>query len=385
MIKGLNYLLILFCLLLFSAGYPQDSQQKTWLLMMPQSSRNYIDILHVNQAGEISTTGQSLWMGKIYGESADNHLMYPTNQRFIWVYINDSTWKGLRQYEIQSDGILHETGRYYEGDCYGDSISSTPDQSLLFVTGRNLTPFIFKTYPDGSIETTINYSDCLVTSLYMSPRGDFVFSKKTTHPWSFMLAKINYQKPSLTLLNNYDITEPLQVQPNVVFTPDGKNLVLIVDYSKIYIYQINNDGYLDESTVTKFNNVKVAESIVITPNGRHIYGGYCDSNSALTRLDWSDESSRFYYWGCYSTNQVQNMVVSPDGKILIVAMQRDYPTQWFIKTFYIHTDGSLEETGNIFEYSKICNNDIPVNPKMVIFSIPDPTSIPTELWGNWGE
>jgi len=361
-----------------------DSQQKTWLLMMPQSSRNYIDILHVNQAGEISTTGQSLWMGKIYGESADNHLMYPTNQRFIWLYINDSTWKGLRQYEIQSDGILHETGRYFEGGFYSGYIASTPDKNLLIVIGINSTTYIFKTYPDGSIETTANISDYINHMVYVSPRGDVLFTKGTTHIWTFNLVKVDYQTPSLTLLKEYDITDSLYVQPNVIFTPDGKKIAMIVNRSSIYIYPIQDDGYLATDSVCKYN-VKVDESLVVTPDGRHIYGGYASGVHGIERLDWSDESSQFIYWGCYSTNQVQNMVVSPDGKILIVALQRNYPTQWYIKTYFIQSDGSLEETGNIFEYSKIYHDYITANPKMVIFSIPDPTSIPTELWGNWGE
>ena len=233
MIKGLNYLLILFCLLLFSAGYPMDSQQKTWLLMMPQTSQNLINLLTINNNGNISTTAHSIDVGTVTGVNAINFLSYPTDQRFIWLYINDSTWKGLRQYEIQSDGILHETGRYFECGFYSGYIASTPDKNLLIVIGINSTTYIFKTYPDGSIETTANISDYINHMVYVSPRGDVLFTKGTTHIWTFNLVKVDYQTPSLTLLKEYDITEPLQVQPNVVFTPDGKNLVRYITIRRL--------------------------------------------------------------------------------------------------------------------------------------------------------
>jgi hypothetical protein len=79
------------------------------------------------------------------------------------------------------------------------------------------------------------------------------------------------------------------------------------------------------------------------------------------------------------------MVVSPDGKVLIAALQQNIiPTRSYIKTYFIQSDGSLEDTGNIFEYSNLFHDYIPVNPKMDIFLIPEPTSISSELWGNWG-
>jgi len=376
--KRLSYFLLSFCILFISAGYSMDSQQKFWLIIMPTTTGSYQNVIKINPKGEISTTGQSLYIGTDHYYI--NRLNYPAEQRFIWFYQADTIWRGLTQYEIKSDGLFHPTGRTLVGD-YAGAVISTPDQSLLIVRG-DTTMYVFRERSDGSLETTVNEYDCLYGNGYVSPRGDIFYSSGTSLPWLFRIAKIDYQKPSLTLLKEYDITYPYQVQNNAVFTPDGKYIGLIVN-SNVYIYPIQDDGYLATDSVCKYN-IKVDESLVITPDGRHIYGGYFSSAHGIERLDWSDEFSRFVYWGCYTTDGIQNMVVSPDGKILIVAFWGGSPTRWYIKTYFIQSDGSLEETGNVFEYSQIMYDFISANPKMVIFNVPEPTSIPSELWGNWG-
>jgi len=177
--KRLNYCLLFFCLLLISAGYPFDNQQKAWLIIMPRAYGSYQNVIKVNQSGEISTTGQSLYIGDDH--YYENWPSYPAEQRFIWFYQADTIWRGLTQYEIQSDGLFHPTGRTLVGD-YAGAVISTPDQSLLIVRG-DTTMYIFRERSDGSLETTANESNCLYGSGYVSPRGDIFYSSGTSLPW----------------------------------------------------------------------------------------------------------------------------------------------------------------------------------------------------------
>jgi len=150
-----------------------------------------------------------------------------------------------------------------------------------------------------------------------------------------------------------------------VILPDGKilvagNLVTYNDTTVNRIAKLNSDGTLDLSfnTGTAFNGNSYA--LAVQPDGKILVCGFFitfngQSERRITRLNSDGSLDEMFDQGTGADAIVRNVVLQPDGKILIAGGFASFNGTSVNRIARLNSDGSLDDT---FEIGTGFDNDI---------------------------
>ena len=368
-------------LLSLIVSFVYSSERYTYLLVS-RGYNNYSPIIKIDSYGRMTSNGQRMYLG-VY-----NRLYQNPEQKYIWLYVNKDPFLGLKQYEVTNYGQLTETGRYIDGD-FGTSASLgvTPNLELFFAKGNGY--YTYKLNGDGSFETTANnyYGDYRPGYMNISPRGDIIMSQNII-PKNFQIHTINYKEPSVSLMTVCTLDTTILHDPgvngNAVFTSNGDHVAFVIGGGHtLAVYGVNTDSSIDSTTYHYLLANNNCWNLSITPDNKYIYVTNESAPKGIVRVDWNSTTKRYVDNGYYMPLDTPiNLKVTPDGKLLIVVWQYQGYAIYRLKSYRILSNGDLEDTGYVYNYSDIEGDMIPISIPLQFLWPQAATDIPRELWGE---
>ncbi|SDF88330.1 T9SS type A sorting domain-containing protein [Epilithonimonas hungarica] len=217
---------------------------------------------------------------------------------------------------------------------------------------------------DGSLDNSFNDSniginDGLVLGITLQPDKKILVSGRFNSYNGNIRNNIARLNPDGTLDSGFNPVSGSNQQIHIsTVQPDGK--ILIGGYFDTYngvsrnrIARLDVDGSLDTSFNPGNGANDIINNIVLLPDGKILIGGYFTSYNGISRnriarlnADGSLDSNFNYSSG--ANNNIHDLILQPDGKILIVG---DFMTFNDISMRYIarlNSDGTLDTsfTGN---------------------------------------
>jgi uncharacterized delta-60 repeat protein len=250
-----------------------------------------------------------------------------------------------------------------------------PDQSGKTFVGGNFTHFgntartdIARLNVDGSLDQSfdpgtgaVGTVDTKVEDIAISSNskiavaGNF-FSFNGTNQRAIVLLNEN---GTVDTSFNANLTQNDSIT-NVAFSADGKILIIgffrFVGSSQSYSFaRLNPDGTRDMSFQPVFSGGGVL-AVAVQPNGKIIVGGAFTtvngtSNSYIVRLniDGTIDQTLSYVTPGYNRSSVSNIIIQPDGRLLITGFFQRLPLQYSFgySLIRLNSDGSQDLTFNL--------------------------------------
>jgi uncharacterized delta-60 repeat protein len=274
-----------------------------------------------------------------------------------------------------SDGTIDNTfniGTGFTGDLF--IIARQPDSKIL--AGGNLTSYngvtrnyIIRLNSDGTIDNTFNIGTGFggtVTTIALQPDnkilvgGAFTSYSGTTRNRIIRLNSDGTIDNTFTIGNGFNGTT-FPIVNTIALQPDGKILVGgdFTSYSGItsnYIVRLNTGGTIDNTFTigTGFTGTTnpIISTIVLQPDGKILVGGGFTTYSGTTRnriirLNTGGTIDNTFNIGTGFTNNVQSIVLQPDGKILAGGAFTTYSGTTRNRIIRLNTGGTIDNTFNI--------------------------------------
>jgi uncharacterized delta-60 repeat protein len=274
-----------------------------------------------------------------------------------------------------SDGTIDNTfniGTGFTGDLF--IIARQPDSKIL--AGGNLTSYngvtrnyIIRLNSDGTIDNTFNIGTGFggtVTTIALQPDnkilvgGAFTTYSGTTRNRIIRLNSDGAIDNTFTIGNGFNGTA-FPIVRTIALQSDNKILVGgdFTSYSGVTsnnIIRLNTGGTIDNtftigSGFTGTTNPIVA-TIALQPDGKILVGGEFTSYSGVTsnkiiRLNTGGTIDNTFNIGTGFTNNVQSIVLQPDGKILVGGGFTTYGGTTRNRIIRLNSDGTIDNTFNI--------------------------------------
>ena len=245
-----------------------------------------------------------------------------------------------------------------------------PDSKILIVydeiVGDYFISKIARLNIDGSFDNTFNAELGInyIYSIAVQPDGKILVGGYSESPSINCFFRLNADG---SFDNTFSRGAIISNRCNLIFLqPDGKILVIdtikdIGFYGKMKLTRLNEDGSLDNTFVPYAfgaigsNNINIA-ALALLPDGRILAGGsYLNSSSEkniLLRISANGSSSVNITYSSF--HAIKDLVVQPDGNILVAAGMKGGSTNSLIR---IKPDGSTDNTFST-NYNGVGINDI---------------------------
>jgi uncharacterized delta-60 repeat protein len=291
--------------------------------------------------------------------------------------LGDKALKGIAK--LNSDGVLNLNFNTENGT--NDEVKNV----LLQPDGKILIGGLFDTYNgltvnkiarlniDGSLDNTFQLDNRLANDLYsidvlaVQPDGKILIGLVNfTEGY-----KIYRLHTNGILDNSFDFGSGIGIDSQInglVLQPDGK--MLVFGYFKVYdgtsqnnVTRINPDGSLDNTFNIGSGPNNEVKAIKLQTDGKILMVGKFTTfnginQNHITRLKMDGSLDNTFKVGSGTEQDILDLAIQPDGKILIVGYFRFYQGVSRNLIARLHTDGKLDNTFNsdydiYFVHSKI--------------------------------
>ncbi|HEY0427206.1 MAG TPA: FG-GAP-like repeat-containing protein [Pyrinomonadaceae bacterium] len=252
-------------------------------------------------------------------------------------------------------GEIDQSFNAYLGDVPRGVISKTliqPDGKIIIAGEFKLVdgvakPNLVRLNPDGTLDTTFNppviYSSGAgypIQAIALQTDGKIVISGQFTNPRS-AVARLNADGTPDTAFNSSPAFNNFWYGGDLKIGPDGKIIVsvlkLFTSSARNYLMSLNPDGTLNAETEIDVGkiNVQTDGKIILT-----------NSSGILYRLN-PDMSADNSFATVSPNNTVDEIILQPDGKIIIGGAFTTINGSSLMKVARINTNGSVDTTFNI--------------------------------------